>query len=241
MRPIRSTFLALLCVVPTALAGAPAAHADAFTDVFKAYSKTGTISPCAFTAAQLTKAKGQIPNDYEQYAPDFKDAIDAAAKARAGGACKKKPSAVAAPAPAAGTASPSSGGGTPGPGVTPAPAAPKATATPATAGSPAQTPAPVAATPQPAPAARPAPAVADGAILTAASSTQDNGGDLPAPLVALAFVALLAALVTAALAAARWWAVDAPWMQRSRHATAEAGWRTSAAWAEFTDWLRLGR
>ena len=23
-------------------------------------------------------------------------------------------------------------------------------------------------------------------------------------------------------------------MQRSRHATAEAGWRTSAAWAEFT-------
>jgi hypothetical protein len=30
-------------------------------------------------------------------------------------------------------------------------------------------------------------------------------------------------------------------MQRSRHATAEAGWRTSAAWAEFTDWLRLGR
>ena len=225
-------------MAPMALAGAPAAHADAFTDVFKAYAKTGTINPCTFTAAQLTKAKGQIPNDYEQYAPDFKDAIDAAAKARAGGACEEEPSAVTAP-PASGTGSPSGGDGTSGPGATTAPVAPKATATPKAIATP--TPAPATTTPQPAPTASPAPAVADGAILTAASSTQDNGGDLPAPLVALAFVALLAALVTAALAAARWWAVDAPWMQRSRHATAEAGWRTSAAWAEFTDWLRLGR
>ena len=39
-------------------------------------------------------------------------------------------------------------------------------------------------------------------------------------------------------AAARWWAYHPPWLVRSRHATAEAGWRTSAAWAEFRDWLR---
>jgi hypothetical protein len=30
-------------------------------------------------------------------------------------------------------------------------------------------------------------------------------------------------------------------MQRWRHATGEAGWRAGNAWAEFTDWLRIGR
>jgi hypothetical protein len=40
---------------------------------------------------------------------------------------------------------------------------------------------------------------------------------------------------------ARWWAWEPHWLVRWRHATAEAGWRASAAWAEFTDWLRLGR
>ncbi|MCW3013111.1 MAG: hypothetical protein JWO02_203 [Solirubrobacterales bacterium] len=235
----RRLSLALLCALPLALAGAPAAHADAFTDVFKAYSKTGTIDPCKFTPAQLKQAKGQIPNDYAQYAPDFKDAIDAAAKARAAGACKDKTSGTTTSpsGPAAGPASgsSSSGTGTPAAGTTSTPAP---STTPAT---PAATPTTATATPQPAPSVSPAPAVADGAILTAATNTQDNGSGLPAPLVALAFVALLAALVAAVLGAARWWAVDPQWMQRSRHATSEAGWRTSAAWAEFTDWLRLGR
>ena len=40
---------------------------------------------------------------------------------------------------------------------------------------------------------------------------------------------------------ARWWAWEPRWLTRWRHATGEAGWRASAAWAEFTDWLRLGR
>jgi hypothetical protein len=238
MRRCRRLCLAVLCAAPVALSAAPAAHADAFTDVFKAYSNTGTIDPCKFTPAQLKQAKGQIPNDYEQYAPDFKDAIDAAAKARASGACKEKSSGGdQSSGTGAGTGS-SSGTGTPAAGTTstPAPAATTAT-TPA----PAPTPTTATATPQPTPSVTPAPAVADGAILTAASNTQDNGSDLPAPLVALALVALLAALAAALVAAARWFAVDPPWMQRSRHATAEAGWRTSAAWAEFTDWLRLGR
>jgi hypothetical protein len=222
----RRLSLAVLCALPVALSSAPAAHADAFTDVFKAYAKTGTIDPCKFTPAQLKQAKGQIPNDYAQYAPDFKDAIDAAAKARAAGACKDKSSgATTSPSgPAAGAGSTTS---TPAPSTTPA--------------TPAPTPTTATATPQPAPSVSPAPAVADGAILTAATNTQDNGSGLPAPLVALAFVALLAALAAAVVGAARWWAVDPQWLQRSRHATSEAGWRTSAAWAEFTDWLRLGR
>jgi hypothetical protein len=59
------------------------------------------------------------------------------------------------------------------------------------------------------------------------------------PLVLIAIAA--AALLVGVVGFARWWAYDAPWLARVRHATGEAGWRTSAAWAEFTDWLRLGR
>jgi hypothetical protein len=40
---------------------------------------------------------------------------------------------------------------------------------------------------------------------------------------------------------ARWRAWEPAWWPRMRHASSEAGWRASATWAEFTDWLRLGR
>jgi hypothetical protein len=38
----------------------------------------------------------------------------------------------------------------------------------------------------------------------------------------------------------RWRAWEPGWAQRARHATGEAGYRVSATWAEFADWLRLG-
>jgi hypothetical protein len=60
-------------------------------------------------------------------------------------------------------------------------------------------------------------------------------------LIVLLALAAAAVLALAIFGAARWWAYDPPWLARARHATAEAGWRTSAAWAEFADWLRLGR
>jgi hypothetical protein len=66
-----------------------------------------------------------------------------------------------------------------------------------------------------------------------------NDSKLPVLLLAVLGAILLAAAL--AIAAARWWAYDPPWLTRTRHATAEAGWRTSAAWAEFRDWLRIGR
>jgi hypothetical protein len=61
---------------------------------------------------------------------------------------------------------------------------------------------------------------------------------------ATAGLVVLGGLVVGLLALwviARWWAWEPRWLVRWRHATAEAGWRASAAWAEFTDWLRLGR
>ena len=39
----------------------------------------------------------------------------------------------------------------------------------------------------------------------------------------------------------RWRGWDPRWLRRWRHANAEAGWRLSLGWAEFRDFLRLGR
>lgn len=61
-----------------------------------------------------------------------------------------------------------------------------------------------------------------------------------AALGAIALALLLLALLLL-WAFARWWAWEPRWLVRGRHAAGEAGWRASAAWAEFTDWLRLGR
>ena len=60
-------------------------------------------------------------------------------------------------------------------------------------------------------------------------------------IILLAAIGLLLLLAAALWGAARWWAAEPMWWVRWRHATAEAGWRTSAAWAEFRDWVRLGR
>ncbi len=57
-------------------------------------------------------------------------------------------------------------------------------------------------------------------------------------LVALAAIAVVA---LAGLAGAVWWAWEPRWLPRARHACQELGLRSSATWAEFVDWVRLGR
>jgi hypothetical protein len=57
-------------------------------------------------------------------------------------------------------------------------------------------------------------------------------------LVVTAGVLLLALALGGAL---RWSGWAPGWSPRARHATAEAGWRASLAWADFRDWVRLGR
>ena len=42
-------------------------------------------------------------------------------------------------------------------------------------------------------------------------------------------------------AVARWFAWEPAWSVRFRHAAGEAGWRASSTFAEFTDFVRLGR
>ncbi len=76
-------------------------------------------------------------------------------------------------------------------------------------------------------------------------STGTAGADLePAPpiwAVLVGVIAFLSLLVLVIAALMRWRAYDPPWLRRARHSCAEASWRVGGTWAEFTDWIRLGR
>jgi hypothetical protein len=121
------------------------------------------------------------------------------------------------------------------PSTTPAATVPGAT-TPATTPGAATTTPPVATT---APPATP-PATTTAPPATAAQPTTRPGHDRAAVLM-LVIVAALALFLIALWAIARWQAWEPLWLARWRHATGEAGWRAGNAWAEFTDWLRIGR
>jgi hypothetical protein len=221
--------VALACAV--ALVTPVAAHADAFDQVFAQYQHTGKIDGCSFSAKELEQAKSQVPNDIEQYAPDFPDALDAAAAQRAKGACAKGPAAAApttsqAPATGAAATPPAPGSAAP-PGTTGTATVTSGGAQPATA-------------PQPQPDPKAAAVVADDAIPAAARTAGKSAG-ADSAVVLLAVLGGLVVLALALWGAARWWAFEPPWVVRWRHAVAEAGWRASNAWSEFADWVRLGR
>jgi hypothetical protein len=73
-------------------------------------------------------------------------------------------------------------------------------------------------------------------VVKATSTTTLSTGALVA-----AAVATLLIVVCLAWAAARWWAYEPRWQVSLRHCIAEASWRLSGAWEEFSDWARLGR
>jgi hypothetical protein len=58
--------------------------------------------------------------------------------------------------------------------------------------------------------------------------------------IVIAALGALLVLGCAAWALMRRRAFEPHWWLAMRHSMAEAGYRTSATWAEFTDWLRLG-
>jgi hypothetical protein len=59
--------------------------------------------------------------------------------------------------------------------------------------------------------------------------------------IALAAVGALVVLACLAWGVARMSAYEPHWTLSVRHAMAEASFRASATWAEFSDWARLGR
>jgi hypothetical protein len=76
----------------------------------------------------------------------------------------------------------------------------------------------------------------------ARAAEEDRGSTaLPAALVALMVLGVVLAIGVLAWLAGRWLAFDPRWLQRWRHAGREAAYRASGLWADFTDWVRLGR
>ena len=205
-----------------------AALANAYDDTLRDYRTTGAVNGCKFTAEQLAQAKTQTPKNIKDVAPGYPAQLAVAAAKRAKGCTKAEEKAASTTTSAAGATTGTTGTGTTAPG-----AASTATATqpPATT-----TIAPNATTT----AATPAPAPAPATTAAPAPATQSTASHKGARL-ALIVVGALLVMLLALWAFARWWAWEPHWLVRWRHATAEAGWRASAAWAEFTDWLRLGR
>jgi hypothetical protein len=75
-----------------------------------------------------------------------------------------------------------------------------------------------------------------------AGASKASKGDRPLSTGAIVIAALAALLILACIgwALARRRAFEPHWLLSLRHATAEAGFRASATWSEFLDWVRLG-
>jgi hypothetical protein len=213
--------IALTCAA--ALATPAAALANAYDDTLREYRTTGAVNGCKYTAAQLAQAKTQTPKNIKDVAPGYPAQLAVAAAKRAKGCTKAEEKAANTTTSAAGATTGTTGTGATAPGA--------ATQPPATT-----TIAPNATTTAATPAPAPAPAVTTAPAPATQSTASHKGARL-----ALIVVGALLVMLLALWAFARWWAWEPHWLARWRHATAEAGWRASAAWAEFTDWLRLVR
>ncbi len=75
----------------------------------------------------------------------------------------------------------------------------------------------------------------------AAPKASAGSSELSTPAVVAAALAALLALGCAIWGIARLQAYEPRWTLSLRHTFAEAGFRVSATWAEFSDWARLGR
>ncbi len=94
----------------------------------------------------------------------------------------------------------------------------------------------------PPPVAPPTVAPAAGPVAGGPSTRPGSaGGSLSTGAIAIAALAALVALGCLAWAIARRRAFEPKRMLSLRHSMAEAGFHASATWAEFTDWVRLGR
>jgi len=67
-----------------------------------------------------------------------------------------------------------------------------------------------------------------------------KGGGVSTAAIVAAVLAALIALAALAWGVLRLGALEPHWLLSARHSLAEAGYRASATWAEFTDWIRLG-
>lgn len=211
----------LALAVALLLLGSAAASADraTFDRVSDAYANNaGQLDACTFSQADLESALEGIPPEFEGVVPQLREAIERGIEAHRAGDCRGiEPTGGVTTTPGTattpGTTTPTTPTET---GAVPPPVTTTPAATP-----PAATPQQVTTTPgvQPAPTKRDTRWLVAGAIAIGAL--------------------LLLLLLLWGWARLRGW--DSPWAARARHAWGEAGYRVTSTWAEFTDWLRLGR
>ncbi len=80
-----------------------------------------------------------------------------------------------------------------------------------------------------------------GALTTTVTVTHHAASKPSDATIALAALGVLLLLGCIVWACARLVAYEPRWTLSLRHSVAEAGFRASATWAEFSDWARLGR
>ncbi|MGH2918339.1 MAG: hypothetical protein ACRDLS_07040 [Solirubrobacteraceae bacterium] len=228
---MRRTSILLFTAVAVSLALAAPASAGLADKLVRDFSDDGALNACNYSAREIATIKSLIGEDIDAYQPDLRSAIDAMLEEHAQGKCntnKREPGGDSTSSGTAGTA----GGGSDGPGTAGTPSTGKA-ATPATPG---------AAKPAPAPGAvQTAAPLISGDAIQASARTAQEGETPPFPLLALAALMALMALGTIVWGVLRFTGWEPAWAPRARHAAAEAGWRASSTWAEFTDFVRFGR
>src|SRR4051794_7316401 len=119
---MRPRGLVILLALVASLSFPGIAAAGPLQTVITDLQADGKINACTYSSATLNSAKGSIPADLDQYAPDLRNAIENALSTKAGGGCDKKSDARSNDAGGGGTAS--SGGGSPGGGGTTSATAP---------------------------------------------------------------------------------------------------------------------
>lgn len=212
--------LSITCLAAAALAAsAPAAGAQT-SRIYDDFRDDGLIDTCAYSIGEIEQVAGSLPGDVEQYAPNFVEQLNGARQTIAGGGCEPQPAPEAEPEPEAAPAAAPPPPGPPQPRVEvadpPAPSPPARRAIEAAARAPAP---PVSAT-----------------------TALRGGADAPTPIWLLA--ALAAAALLAGLGAIVAWFFGLSPERFTRPlaaATADAGGRGADAFAEFRDWLRIGR
>ena len=240
-RPLTAVLaaLALLAAAPAASrAQDPPENATREVEqVYDDYSDNGVIDPCQHKLEDLQLALDTIEPEFDETNPDFRAAVEAGISDHFVDTCSDTgaeptaaPGATTDPSatPDTGALPPTDGGADDTGAIPPidgalppddGTAAPEAGATPA----------PPAATAAP-PAAATTPAASPTPVIVTRSGT--DGLLIPGILLGIALLGALA-LGAFALASRR--------SPRFEHAWREAGLRTRGTWADFSDWLKLGR
>jgi hypothetical protein len=263
---VRSTrALVVACALLVALpAGAAADFSREPQKVYDDYRSDAAIEPCDHSVAVYRRTLRQITPEIEEETPAFRPAVEAALRERERGrrGCLEGDSPTQpgdGDGDSEGDGDGAAGGSTNGDSNTtpspPATTAPVPSATPAPAPPASNAPAPdgggsgsgTGSTPSapatPTPTVAPAPPVADSAPPAPTAPTlldHPHEGTPIGLLIALGLGAVGALLAGLALLARRLgWGEER--LAGPRHAWGEATYRASATWADFLDWMRLGR